>query len=307
MPIEIFVPSNTLDSYGQGMSQFLSILEKLQKSDFNAQINIDMTRCRFLNPSLILPLMLYVQEERWWRDVNIILPASGKFAEYCMLIYFHGGLKPESFTSEHLAAKISSYASRSYLPIVNFPAVDNFNANRIRRRVLSGVNEILVRQIELKGQMHSAVMYLIDEAIQNIIDHSRESRGYILTQYYRTKKWVDVCIADRGIGLLRSYQNNGESTVTTHNLAMEKAVTGKSTKDRAESRGFGISTSREMLAQGIGGKYSLLSGTCLFNQTPEGRQIINLPPFMDYPGSIVTLRIPLMPKAGFEFYDYVNN
>jgi hypothetical protein len=155
--------------------------------------------------------------------------------------------------------------------------------------------------------MFSAVMYLIDEAIQNIIDHSKESRGYILTQYYRTKRWVDICIADRGVGLLRSYQVNGQPEISSHHAAMQKAVTGQSTKDRPEKRGFGISTSTEMLAKGIGGKYSLLSGAALFTQTPENdRQIIDLQPNMLYPGSIVTLRIPLMPPAGFSVYDYVN-
>ena len=105
-------------------------------------------------------------------------------------------------------------------------------------------------------------MYLIDEAINNIVDHSGEERGFIFSQYFPASGYTDICIGDTGIGLLGSYKNAGRANITTHRDAIINAANGVSTKNRpeAEGRGFGISTSLDMLVNGLKGKFALLSG-----------------------------------------------
>lgn len=64
------------------------------------------------------------------------------------------------------------------------------------------------------------------------ISFCKESeRGYIFSQAYPTKKYLDICIADNGI--------------STKNLP------------EAENRGFGIKTSKKMLIDGLSGIFVL--------------------------------------------------
>lgn len=144
-------------------------------------------------------------------------------------------------------------------------------------------------------------MYLLDEAINNIVDHSREERGYIFAQYFPSKTYIDICIADTGIGILNTYLEKGDIPITTDKEAVMLAANGKSTKNRPEneSRGYGISTSKEMLVSGLMGKYFLMSGRAFLIKTIEKEEIIEIPSSLNWKGSIVALRIPYVSNMGF--------
>lgn len=93
--------------------------------------------------------------------------------------------------------------------------------------------------------------------------------------------------------------------VLSHNDAMKAALEGKSTKSETIDRGFGISTSKDMLISGLNGKYFLWSGNVLNIHNAEINDIVNLPQSINWQGVYLCLRIPVVPKQGFNPYDYM--
>ena len=59
--------------------------------------------------------------------------------------------------------------------------------------------------------------------------------------------------------------------------AITLALNGKSTKPEANSRGFGIPTSRKMLVNGLRGKFFMWTGTAFMYQNVEKEEIISVP------------------------------
>ena len=116
-------------------------------------------------------------------------------------------------------------------------------------------------------------------------------------------------IADIGKTLLESYQTSEKhrGDVLTENQAMEAALAGKSTKSTNVDRGFGISTSKEMLTSGLNGKYFLWSGNVFNIHTSEINNVVNIPNEIRWQGVYLCLRIPVIPKPGFNLYDFVEN
>ena len=112
---------------------------------------------------------------------------------------------------------------------------------------------------------------MIEETLDNITEHSNSDRGFIFAQSYPTKGYLDLCIADRGVSLLGSYQRIQGNEISTDLEAIEAANRGLSSKNLpdAENRGYGIYTSKRMLTEGLGGQYLLLSGSSFYLKTPR--------------------------------------
>jgi len=161
--------------------------------------------------------------------------------------------------------------------------------------------------LQSDAQLYSGVSYLIDEAVNNITDHSRTDRGYLFTQFYPKKEYLDLCIADTGISILGSYEAVGRTDITSHEQAIQAALSGDSTKDDP-NRGFGIRTSRRMLVKGLGGRYFLLSGNSFMFSYPGVNETIKvLPPVpgISWPGTYLALRIPVQKNVKFQINDYL--
>jgi hypothetical protein len=116
---------------------------------------------------------------------------------------------------------------------------------------------------------------------------------------------MDICIVDNGIGLLQGYINSGKYDVASDEDAINLVVRGKSTKDLPESRGFGLSTSRKMLVEGLKGKFLLFSGSAMFIQTIEKEEIASFETNFKFNGCYVALRIPTFNNKEFDFYKYI--
>src|SRR5574344_3058492 len=98
--------------------------------------------------------------------------------------------------------------------------------------------------------------------VDNITQHSESGCRYIFAQEHPKKHFVDICIADNGITLLGSYKKNGDFDIATDIEAMQAANRGISTKNlpEAETRGYGIITSKRMLTEGLDGNFIMISG-----------------------------------------------
>jgi anti-sigma regulatory factor (Ser/Thr protein kinase) len=194
------------------------------------------------------------------------------------------------------------FSSKTYLPACKIPASAKHTG--IREQLLTAFENILIQQAHLKGQIITAVKYLISEAMDNIVEHSEAKNGWIMVQSYPQKGYIDICITDTGTGILGSYQKTGNTEITSHTKALQFAINGKSTKQITETRGYGIDTSRRMLVEGLKGKYVLFSGNALYIYTNELEQITPLKTSR-WQGTLLALQVPAKTTADFNYTTFL--
>ena len=146
---------------------------------------------------------------------------------------------------------------------------------------------------------------MIDELTQNIVDHSGTEKGMIFAQFFQSKNFMDICIFDTGKGLFQSYIDSDKHKPKNDSEALNFAVYGKSTKDIPESRGFGLSTSRDMLVNGLKGKFFIMSGNSFFIQTAVKEEVVTVPELYSMKGCYIAMRVPILDNQRFNPYDYM--
>jgi len=290
------------DSFGASLQQLLPVLKQYnQVSKSDCQIIFDLYPVRFVHPFLILPVAAFIQ-----RAMN-----TGKFAGFtsCINSYLEKLAFPEGILSigEDKPKKLlDKYRTKTYLPVCSFPTGLDSRSIEIRDQLLDSFNVLLAYKLELTSGMRSVISYLITEAIDNIVEHAQCEKGWMMVQYYPQKGYLDLCVCDLGIGLLQSYLVSQKyPEITTHERAIYEAIRGKSTKNIPENRGFGLSTSRTMLVGGLIGKYFMYSGDSFYVWTNMTEQITQTPGCIEFPGTMLSMRIPQVIPPGFNFYDFV--
>ena len=289
------------DNFGDPILELFKILEVINTNP-DSEIVINLSDCEFSYPFILTAIsVLNNNNERIIINANCKNPA---FSEYLKYINFFIGMKPDELNTLDFANLLLKYETKTYIPIINFPVARNHTSTLIRDRFLSSINQLIYNQLKLKGEIKNAVSYLIDESVVNIVDHSLADRGFIFAQYYPTKNFMDVCIADGGIGVLNSYINNRFEGISNSPDAIISAVNGQSTKDDGKGRGYGIRTSKEMLVNGLKGKYFLLTGNGFIVKNSLREEIISLPESKSWNGTIISLRIPILNNSEFIASDY---
>lgn len=295
--MEINISRNIGDKFLQGLLEVLNVIDLINQSNDEEDVIIIQNNV-FVTPLFILPLLVYVngcKKRIRYQYTNGYLDT---------IQFGSGGLKPEElepFAFHHLM-KGCSY--KTYIPIISFSTDLKFT--RERNEILSAVENILSHQIQAQPNITAGLKYLIEENIDNIIEHSDSERGYVFSQSYPTKKYLDICIADNGISLLGSYCKMKENMFTNHLSAMKAANSGISTKNLpdAENRGFGIKTSKKMLVDGLSGYFVMLSGNALFLKSKSIDQFLALPDIATWQGTIVAMRIPYVNEE-FNYIHFV--
>ena len=115
-----------------------------------------------------------------------------------------------------------------------------------------------------------------------------------------------MCIADGGKTIYGSYLDCQFEGIGNDQIALHAAASGLSTKNRpgAENRGFGISTSSDMVTRGLDSTLMILSGRGLLIRTKEKNDFTELPEPIYMPGTMVCFSMPLH-CDGFTIYDYI--
>lgn len=249
---------------------------------------------------MILPLCALLNKS-YFHAGGIDYKLNNTIDGYLKTIHF-----PESYTAlshPDWNDYLSVFKTKTYLPICQIPV--DINNTRLRENLLTVFENILLHQLQISGQMVTVIKYLISEALDNIVEHSGVSNGWIMVQNFSKKGFLDVCIIDTGLGLLGSYQKFNFPDIETDDQALNHAVNGKSTKQLAVTRGYGIDTSRKMLVDGLKGKYFLFSGSAFYIYTDEIEQIIPLERIHNWNGTILALRIPQTIPIGFDYIKYL--
>lgn len=305
--IVIKVPARFTDKFGQPIYEMLGCYAQAYAEGIN-EVEINFSSARYV-PAFYLSGVAALNRHLNKNGVlcSIVgMDGNDAVGSYLKTIDFPDGFMEGQVYSPTHEIILQDYANKTYMPMVWFSTGAKREDAKLRERLLETLSGILKTQLGLSGALFQAINYFIDELTQNVLDHSCADEGFIFAQFSKTKGYLDINILDNGNGLLKSYINSKKFNPSGDIEAMNFAVYGKSTKDIPESRGFGISTTRNMLVNGLGGKFMMFSGSAAFLQSSEVETIIatlwegNV---VNFPGCYCALRIPLLVE-NFEYLDF---
>lgn len=279
-----------------GLTPVVRMMSLIENSG-EQEVTIDFSDTRFISPVFALSLIVYLSQCR----KQIIFKNVPEYIERIGLS--NGGIKPDKMRHTEFLAVLENYSSKTYIPIIDFVARRNSDAKEV---VSSIAENMIIQQLKIRSNVANGLKYMIDETLDNITEHSESDRGYIFAQAYPTKGFLDVCIADRGISLLGSYMKLPDNEMVSDLEAIKAANRGLSSKNLpdAENRGFGIKTSKQMLIQGLGGQYLMISGSSLYIKSRNLDSFYVMPNGLRWNGTIVALRIPYHSET-FNYIDYI--
>ena len=188
------------------------------------------------------------------------------------------------------------------IPVISFPA--SGEQTDIRNAITSAIEDFVVGEAFLDSNVATAFRYVADEIIDNITEHADTPVGYLTASW--DKDAVTLCIADGGKTIYGSYLDHQFEGIISDQAALHAAASGVSTKNRpgAENRGFGISTSVDMVIRGLDSTMIILSGRGLLIRNKERNDFTELPEPIYMPGTLVCFTLPIY-KEGFTLYDYI--
>lgn len=279
-----------------GLSPVVKIMSQIEATKEN-NIIIDFSDAHFVSPVFVLSLIIYLS--KCGKSITV-----QNVPDYLAVIGLDsGGIKPDQIRQTEFLAILERYASKTYIPIINFDAHRNSDAKEV---VSSLVENMIIRQLSIQHNVANGFKYMVDEILDNITEHSESDRGYIFAQAYPNKAFLDVCIADSGVTLLGSYQKLPGNEIASDMEAIRAANRGISSKNLpdAENRGYGIRTSKGMLVDGLGGQFMMISGSGLYFKRPDYDSFFRMPDGLRWNGTIVALRIPYQSDK-FNYINYI--
>lgn len=204
--------------------------------------------------------------------------------------------------TEDTVKGLYSYNDKVYLPICKYSAKDD--------GIQQALQSIIQVQSNAKG-IATPLAYILGEIICNVAQHAGCEKVYVSSFYDKSAEIINLCIADTGIGIYSSYikANKYLSEINDNEAeALRIANEGYSTKNlpTAENRGFGISTTRNMVVKGLGGTFSILSGSALQLSTAGKENVfIQLPQNVEWQGTMVFIQLPRQAREDFQYINYL--
>lgn len=297
MAIEIKETINVQDDkLTNGLLPVFRIMGMIESSMDN-EVVFDCSSIRFISPVFAISMMLYLRSCAKKCTITNLSP-------YLTTIMFGSALKPDELSVEDFDKLLTSFERKTYIPIISFPAF--VKGARNKDSILSAVENILCRQVNIPRNIITALKYILGEMVDNVTEHSGSERGYIFAQAYPGKRFLDICIADEGITLKGSYIKAGieiEDDLEAMKAA-NKCISSKNLPD-AENRGYGIMTTKKMLSEGLGGQYMIMSGNAIAMKSKTIDGIIELPRGIRWNGTVIALRIPYQEQKNFNYWDYL--
>ena len=227
----------------------------------------------------------------------------GYTRRYLSLIHFDTTL--ELPNADAAVSLMDEYVRKTYIPICKFGVTDE----TIIDSVTSALQKVIQKQSPLPYRYISALSYLVSELTTNIHDHSQSEWGFMFSQYLERENCINLCIADCGVSIYGSFQRSRKydmQTLQNEGDVLNMALGHFSTKNlpNQENRGFGLPTTKNMLAEGMKGSFFILSGNAFHRHDPQGQQTVVLPSGIGWEGTTILLKIPFNVPDEFNYLTY---
>lgn len=287
---------NRKDSTEKVFDSLYNIIIKTELS-IDYDVNWDMRNVNSIHPFSLASLAIYRQMAKKKIECVNIAP---KMKEYFNMTHFN---KP--LAVEYAMEELGAYNGLSYLPICQFDLHKN-NIDNIQ----CVLQQLILEQSKATEELKTPLSYILSELICNMTQHSRGKNGYLFSHYSQTEKCISLVLSDDGITILGSYIENKkcmEEVGENDAVALRFACEGKSTKNLpfAESRGYGLSSSKKMLVECLHGSFFLLSGRAFHSHDTSGITYIKLPHCVNWDGTAIFMKMPTVIPKDFNYIKYI--
>jgi hypothetical protein len=246
---------------------------------------IDLTGIKFLNSTTALLLAVLKIKE----DIEIYTSSPSEAANY--LNYMVS--MPEWWKSEIGKIMVST---EHYIPFSVLP-----NNNTQFKTLLERIRELINSYDPLGGQ--NAFNLVLTELTDNIYQHSRFDKAFMMCQTYKKKEYVELSFIDDGIsipGNFNKYNIDFESDAE----AIDMAVKGVSTKKDLE-RGRGLGDSLSVYCKSVNAQAMIVSRGGLYYRKGDEKQLYKLTREQEFQGTLVSLRLPVL-HNNIDYTKYVS-
>ncbi len=194
--------------------------------------------------------------------------------------------KEENFTRHSPAGR---FVPLSRVPINEMTADVNGIASQLR--------DVIISHLQISRSLGNTLDLSFGEMIDNIIQHSRaNSDGIVGAQYYSKDHYIEVCVADCGVGIAKSMSDNPLYAGLSDRELVSKAFqvgTGEwfgvaSAGSNKVSGGKGLSFAAN-LAKATGGHLWVITRDVALHITRDGEEVLSR---LFYPGTFIILRVP---------------
>lgn len=267
-------------------------ISKTIKESPEEYVVIDVSNSKWFNPASLVPLCVtYHREVRNGRQIEFELPNDLRTERYLNTITF-----PEGSTdpSKHY---------KNHLPLCQLSTDPSSGA---AEHVGSKLQSLLRKEFEsLSGEAVQGISYPISEMVDNIDQHSNCDVGAVLVQRYPSKEFIDIGIVDDGVSVPGNFESHGVE-FDSDKEALSRAAKGLvSTKpDTGHNRGFGISTTINLVCNGMNG--SVLFQSRDGSYFKDGERVYCSSASNTWPGTSFIFRLHV-PEDGFGFLDYITD
>jgi hypothetical protein len=282
-------------------SAFNHLFQVIQHTDNNNVDNLfwDFSNASFFHPFFLAPLVIYKQS---CKKSIMCTNKPFRIVGYLDLVHFDEPLAIKE--KDDFKSILESYISKTYVPVCQF---DLCKSNIDDLQTI--LQRIIKSQSKADSRITTPLSYLLGELIDNINEHSYGKHGYIFSQYLKKENCIDLVIADDGITIFGSYIKSGKYLDEINDNeaeALKLANEGKSTKNLpdAENRGYGISSSKKMLVDGLHGSFFMLSGGAFHRYDSNGAEFVKLPDTINWNGTVILMRIPVNVPSDFDYKKY---
>ncbi len=160
--------------------------------------------------------------------------------------------------------------------------------------------DIIWQFIKDNKNIKNALYYPIGEFVNNIFEHSKKNIGCVFAQEFPESNSIEICIADSGRGIKKSYKEELNLDFP-HDIALVECLMGHSTK--SADRGFGVRTSKDIICRGLKGEFMLISGQAVYAASGNDEFIPNTPGF-NWQGVIIYYRFS-KPEKNIDINKYL--
>jgi hypothetical protein len=132
--------------------------------------------------------------------------------------------------------------------------------------------------------------WCLSEIMDNVLQHSNGSPGFVMMQIHPRSERVAICVADHGQGLLKSLQKSKYEPVTSLD-AITLAIKPGVTRDPDIGQGNGLWGLSEIVRRNRG-RLNIVSGTAsLYFDGNETKTFAKIPSHWSKPGAVIDFQI----------------
>lgn len=183
----------------------------------------------------------------------------------------------------------------SYIPFSQLPAEEEDF-----KELFTRATELIKSYRSVGGQ--NAFKLVLSELTDNIYQHSRFGKSFMMCQAYKKKGYVELSFIDNGVSIPKNFEEH-DIVFGADSRAISLAVDGQSTKDPVE-RGTGLGSSLRIYCEGGGAEAMIVSRNGAYYRKLNKSILYQLKDHQKFQGTLISIRIPML-QTDIEYTKFI--